>query len=262
MDVNGLYYQKNTEEKLGKLQTTPNHETGFVALLLDNDGNITDRIVKNDADRYVTVPKEELGNKNKLFVSDLMSLGSEDIFAEADKLLSSAHKLFALNIGGAHPRFGSAEDIRMIVKKLRKKPDIVFGNQAEFNFLSGNNLQDSHRSIPQLFHNSSLVVMTMAERGAVVRFNDDTFRVDAVEVSKENIVDETGAGDCYEGTMLAYLYSKPYSEWNVSHMKHAARAAAFASSLIVQTERTRLSFQDVLRIRTYSDTTNYINGEQ
>lgn len=251
-DARGSFYQAKTEVSLGKLQVSPNRETGFVALLLDDNGVITQRYVLEGAELQVKVPEEELELNNQLIISDLIALRTSDVFLEMEKALVCINKKggrFALNLGGAHRRFGSDINIQNKVRTLRKEPDFVFGNQSEFELVSGQNVDESRSIIPSIFTNSSLVVMTRAEKGALIRFKGETFGVDAVSIPKRSMVDETGAGDCYEGTMLAYLYTKPYEEWDKAHVVLSANTAAFAAALIVQSENTRLTSEDARMVK-------------
>jgi len=80
--------------------------------------------------------------------------------------------------------------------------DIFFANDEEIKLLSGeNNLIKGGRKLLEL--GPSTIVMKKGEHGALVFGRDFIFGV--LAHPSEDVVDPTGAGDCFAGGFLGYL---------------------------------------------------------
>jgi len=253
-DALGEFYQLRTESQLGMLQVAVDERTGLIALSINEEGDIVDRYIEHGASDYVTVSKAESDESNGLLVTDLTVLGVETIFFEIDKLISSLGRTegqFALNLAGSLPRFGKRERVISLLNSLKKQPDFIFGNQYEFEFATGLEIAKLAANIDTIFPNSRLVVVTFGKDGALVRFDGQAQFVPSVPVNADKIIDESGAGDCFEGTMLAYLYTKPYKIWSRHDVSSAAGTAALAASMIIQSSHTRLKNREVETVRRF-----------
>lgn len=102
------------------------------------------------------------------------------------------------------------------------------------------------------FRNARLVVVTQGQQGSIVRFEDRLIKIPAVSVKSP--VDELGAGDTYMGTMLGQLFNQPYKLWNSNLIKHTARVATFAASLVVSSSTVRLGLEQTQSVLAYSET--------
>ncbi|MBI2033268.1 MAG: carbohydrate kinase family protein [Candidatus Levybacteria bacterium] len=230
-DQLGDFYQRKTAPSLGQLQRVHDDTTGIIALVLDEAGIIVDRYVYHGAANRVRVVKEEAEEKNGLLVTDLTLLTNPSIASDMERLLPSLKRSggqFVINLAGAHSRFGKREEILRNLYAFGKEPDLVFGNEEEYAFLTNTSVATVEENLQWIFPNSRLVVVTQAERGALIRFEGRILHIPPVFVQADAIIDETGAGDCFEGTMLAYLYAKPYYKWNEHEVLQAGKTAAFA----------------------------------
>lgn len=254
-DNRGSFYASKTEVQLGKLQVIKNCSTGYVILALNRNGITTKIDARDDADLRLDIPREEINQANSLIITDLMTLGVERIFSQTEAMFSkpdSSGGKLALNLGGAHPRFGEKRRIQSIVHALKRDPDFVFGNISEYEFLSTMDKPFTAKDIQTIFPNSKLLVVTISEQGALVRFLGEILRINPVRLNPERVRDEVGAGDCFEGIMLAYLCSKPYHEWDMKHISKAGQTAAFAASLVIKTNRSRLNHADIEQVKKYA----------
>ncbi|MBI2020687.1 carbohydrate kinase family protein [Candidatus Daviesbacteria bacterium] len=184
------------------------------------------------------VPKEELHSyRNDLLITDIDTCRIPEASYQLGRVLATIedHGLFILSLTGANPN----EDIDQLLSFADKTPHLVFGNSSELSYITSQ--RDLEEAVKTASPNTKLLVTTQAEKGAVIRFNGQLFSVPARYVPEENVIDETGAGDVYMGTMLAFLLRKDFRDWNESDVMSAAKIASLASALVIQTMHSRLT---------------------
>lgn len=253
-DPRGEFYRTKTSKHLGILQVTTENPTGIVASAIDEEGVVYQRSRHLGAAEKVKAPKEEMEEQTTLFLSDLTTIRLPEVFEESDKMLASLHGgKFFLNLAGLNPAIAPKDELVSVLTALKRMPDIVTGNESEFEYLT--NSKDSESAL-QTFPDARILVLTRAGKGSLIRFEDENLEVPAYPVPSSQIVDETGAGDTYAGIMLGALHTKPYAEWTKSHVVQAGKTAAFGAALAVQTLRTRLTDAEMTRARNYHSHTS------
>lgn len=143
--------------------------------------------------------------------------------------------LFVLSLVGATGQ----GNIHKALSFTDRGPDVAFGNIRELVAITGE--IDGYEAIKNAFPESKLVVITQAEKGAMIRFEKQVFPVTAKVIPNERFVDEVGAGDAYMGTMLALLLHRNYTEWTMDDIVNAAEVATHAASLIIQSMESAIT---------------------
>ena len=115
------------------------------------------------------------------------------------------------------------ENNRAALLRVLKRCNLFFCNDEEIKLLTNEiNLLKAGKKIVEL--GAAYVVITKGEHGALMLGKDFVFRVLAYPC--EEVVDPTGAGDCFAGGFLGYLDSvRSVNE------KELRRAAAFGNAL-------------------------------
>lgn len=254
-DIRGEFYRARTPNSLGTLQTAPEHPTGVVVSVINDEGVVYDRGRNLGAAEKVRVPKEDLEDAKTLFLTDLTTIRLPGVFEQSDRILASLGRgNFFLNLAGLNPAIAPREQLLSVLTALRRSPDIVTGNESEFTYLVDTKPDNVVQSALQTFPDTRLLILTLANNGSVVRFEDEMFEVPPCPVPHNKVVDETGAGDTFAGIMLGALYTQPYSAWTRQHVQESCQTAAFGASLAVQTIRTRLTNDEMQRTRNYART--------
>lgn len=251
-DSRGRFFRSKTESRLGELQINPQKPTGVVVSVLDNAGTVIYRDRHLGAAETVRADKDEISQKNILFVSDLTTIRLPEVFNEADAMLASleySEGNFFLNLAGLNPAIASRESIMSVLTALRRQPDIVTGNENELTYLTGS--EDMQDAIEQVFPNARIMVITLANKGSLIRYENKIVHLPAHAIPDEKVIDETGSGDTYAGIMLGALYTKPYHEWTQEHILQACVAGTLGGALAVQSYNSRLTDQEMAIVRNY-----------
>ena len=196
----------------------------------------------------LSLGKAELeSQKNGVLVTDVdvckLPKVPEQIKKTLDVLEDSG--LFALSLVGSSPN----EDIQNVLSFTPRLPDLVFGNARELQFISGET--DFNIGLRAVFPSAKLVVVTRADQGAGIRLNGEILNVSARVIPQERVIDETGAGDTFMGTMMASLLRNDVKDWRESHARRAADLAAYASSLVIQSMHSRLTHGMAEQVNNY-----------
>ncbi len=110
-----------------------------------------------------------------------------------------------------------------LVKKVINKVDIGLMNDSEARMLfKTNNLITAGKKILEL--NSDLAIIKKGEHGAIFLTKKSFFSAPGYPL--ENVIDPTGAGDCFAGAMLGYLASK-----NTKSIKEIKKAIIYGSTI-------------------------------
>lgn len=249
-DFNGEIYKTATSAKLGHPQIIEGQRTGvWIALL--RDGGYPEGLSFHGAGDKVRISKGELQEeKNSLFMTDITSCKKEEIFDSLDevlKIIKNDNGIFALGLGGSRPNGVPRNKLASMFSSFWINPDIIFGNEQEFLYATG--APSVEAIIDRGFPQSRLVIVTCDARGVKIRFEGENLSVPAQYVSPDRIIDQTGAGDTFIGTMLGSLYAKPYSSWTHNDVEKAAQLASIASSLVLQIKDSRLRQDQIATLR-------------
>ncbi len=235
-DPRGKFYSQTLDRHLGQPQVSPKNPTGLWVGVYHS--GIVEHMEFFGASIDIVVSKRELqASRNNVLITDIDTCTIPQTRDQIIQTLEVVEDdgIFILSLGGANKR----DHINQSLSSLARPPEIVFGTASELSHITDqSNYEDS---IHTVFPTSRLVVITQGEKGAMIRFGGQVFSVPARYLPREIIVDETGAGDCYMGTMLALLSGIRYRDWNTNDVIDAARIASYASSLIIQTAQSRLT---------------------
>lgn len=253
-DKYGNMYQERVKRRLGLLQRINDQPTGLVGYLIDyQSGEFTDKVSFYKAAEQATVPITQLRqNPEGIFVSSAALFSMPHLHDELNKaLLELKNKtaLFALNLGGCRPDKTDRETLLHELSICPLFPELVFGNEKEILYVSGETTVES--AMTTLFPNSRILVTTRAGNGSLVRYEGQVLEIPAFPLNAISRVDESGAGDCYMGVMLACLNEYPFHKWTEQVAINAAKTAAFAAARVVESDETQLPDEIVPRIRRY-----------
>lgn len=238
-DSRGRFFAEHTDKLLGNPQISMKNPTGIWVGVYDDQGKLVDNSDFYGAAGDITVSKEDLEvSRNAILITDIdacrVSDGLDSIKNIAETL-QAKEDLFILSLSGT----SSAEEVHKPLVFVNRTPDIVFGNYHELSAISHDT--DVTKSIKAVFPTSKLVVITRGEAGSVIKFRDQFFSVPPKYLPKERIVDTTGVGDAFMGTMLAILLGVNHSDWAEDDIIRAAMIGSFSSALVIQNTLPRLT---------------------
>lgn len=243
-DERGEFYKQSSGE-LGCLQTEEAQSTGLVVSLIDNQGEVYYRDRDLAAAQNVNVPPSYMQSDPKLFMTDMTTLRLPRPRAGAEQLTSSMKTgKFFLNLAGINKDIADVGSQIDIIDSLPKPPDIVTGNEHEFNLLES---RIGKNAASKLFPPDSLVIKTLGKSGSVVRFLGE--QIDIRAYSKARMVDETGAGDAYAGILLGGLYKRSFEHWDADYIFKVGQVASYGASLVVNSTRTRLTQAEMALVK-------------
>lgn len=245
-DPRGKFYMEHMDRRLGEPKVSTRRPTDIWVGIYNN--GLAEGMDLYGAAAELTISKEELeAERNILFITDIDVCRIPAVRNPVKRALDTLEDdgLFILSLVGTP----SNRSIDQILSFTDRAPDIVFGNVYEL--LNATNELDINRAIKVAFPASKLVVITQGEKGAIIRFNDQYHAVPTISVPEEAVIDETGAGDSYMGTMLGLLSPTSHSDWNEHDVITAARTASYASSLVIQSMHSRLTSAMAQRVIDY-----------
>lgn len=236
-DARGKFFAEHTDKHLGEPQISSRNPTGVWVGIYDRE-ELIDELDFYGAAGDVIVSKKELGDMRKgIFITDIDACRAPQSLDPIKQTLETFEDngLFVLSISGV----SSPEDVQRPLALLNRKPDVVFGNDFELSCITHN--LDIIEGMKKIFPTSRLVVITQGEAGSVIKFRKQVFSIPPAYVPKQQIIDVTGAGDAFMGTMLASLARYEHRDWSEYEVIKAARIATFASALVIQNTHPRLT---------------------
>ena len=168
------------------------------------------------ADFHINAEQVDFGAFEDLEIVHLGSLMlSEPCGRElADIIVQKTQKagaLLSFDVNFRKDIFGSFDSARAAYLPYVKRTDILKFSEDELYEFTG--ISDMGRAVASLEKENSLVVVTLGKRGCAYFYGDMCGEVPTVPAQK--IVDTTGAGDSFFGTMLAHLEGKPFTKENI-----------------------------------------------
>ncbi|MFZ1248821.1 MAG: carbohydrate kinase family protein [Candidatus Saccharimonadales bacterium] len=255
-DRRGKLYRSQTPNRLGALAVDSNNDTGLVVSAVDTKGVVYQRQRNLGAAEHIRIPAELDPKSIKMFMSDLTTVRLPKAFDQIDRILPKINNGdYFLNLAGLNPAIAPPQQVKEMLNSSSREPDIVTGNEDEFNHLTNSGgfcLEAAVKTFP----NTTLLVITRAALGSVIRYQDEIYELPPTVVPNEKVVDETGAGDTYAGIMLGYLITRKRKHWTTRHILLSCLAASYGASLAVQTNRTRINKKEVQSV---SDQLSFLN---
>jgi ribokinase len=121
--------------------------------------------------------------------------------------------------------------------------DIICPNETEAAIISGNSAVETSEGAQAaakvlIEKGAKSVVMTLGARGALVATSiDDMEIIESPKLKKEQVVDTTGAGDSFIGSMASFLAKG-------QPLKDAVRRACAVASVTVQAKGAQASYPE------------------
>lgn len=257
-DDRGRFFTENIDPRLGRPQISDKNPTG-VWVGVYNNGLTEDLDFYGAADDATVSRKELRRAKNKLFISDIDFMGTPHTLKQVQEVISAVKRdkgIFALSLGhvGHNPSTSDQKYIREVLSPFYRTPNLVFGNEHELLYVSGEN--DLYDAMTAAFPETKLAAITRAEKSALIRFSGEIFSVPATFVEPNDIVDVIGAGDAFMGSALAILLRTPYGLWNKDSVTYAMRIASYTASLVVQSTSFQLTPEMAQQVLNYEEVIN------
>lgn len=232
-DQIGDYYIANSRE-LDGLQVIKGKETGLSNSYFENGRVIRSSTVYNCASDFVVREQNLPIDLTPVFITDLFTLSlkekEQDLRKITDLVLSKSG-LTILNLAGIKY---CVADIQHMFRKLSISPNLIFGNEKEHAIL--NSMYQETNIFPSLVAK----ITTQGSKGSRIVLGDSEIIIPAQKVQPDQILDEYGAGDCYEGILLASLLSVNTSEWSPEYLYGSGKLASEASSSVIKIKSNRL----------------------
>lgn len=243
-DPRGQFYIENMDRRLGKPQVTQTNPTDIWVGIYNN--GLVEGMDLYGAITNLSVSRDE--RTNAVFITDIDACKLPETTSQIKQVLEATEDegLFVLSLVGSIPE----DTVQQVLSFTDRDPDLVFGNAKEL--LSISRETDIDKAIKTAFPSSKLLVVTQAERGAKVRFDGEVFVISPKTIPQEQVIDETGAGDSYMGTMLALLLPHQYKDWRETHIREAANIASYASTLVITTMQSKLTEDTASLVREYA----------
>ena len=250
-DKKGAFYRQALDSRLGELQQSKTEPTGVVAILLDEGGQLLDSKSFYGAATTVQVPEYAVDDEDiGLFVTNSVVFRHSQVISAVKKvtdILKRTNGIFALNLTGTAPNKLAREALLSGLTSLDIMPDIVVGNENEALYITAeNNVRDA---LSSFFPESRLAIITQDERGSLLRFENTIITIPAFTCP--DVVDPTGAGDCYMGILLGCLSEMQHDKWTDTDIRRAANTASYGASLVVGKLTSRLDPQDFYKVTAF-----------
>jgi len=133
------------------------------------------------------------------------------------KRISNLGKIMAVDIGGygggtsdTHPKEKNGYEI----KELCPFFDIVKGSVEDYYHIFGAGIGDEQEVSRKIVQwGAQISVITLGEKGSFIKTKDKEYYIPAFPTPLDEIVDRTGAGDCYSaGFLTHFLHNRdPYT---------------------------------------------------
>ncbi len=209
---------------------SPSLPTGCASVIIDNKGNnqIVVAAGANSEAQADQLPDEVLHGKNVVLIQ--MELPPE----ENHKLINRAHERGARIILNLAPVITLPQDV---LNKL----DYLIVNELEAAQIAGKlglTVEKDALTLARALSQQGELncIVTIGAQGSVAcSKKGTTYKVSALKIEEEDIIDTTGAGDAYCGTFAALIH-------NGAPLKDAMRHAAVAGSLACRKQGAQDSF--------------------
>lgn len=256
LDSDGDFFREQTPIELRRgIQTDISNPTGVCVFAVSEGGQKIDQwpeVTFYGASDDLEIPKGT-GQGGDVFVTNVNAyrrLSPKGEIVNALREVVDSDSIFVLRLSGIQhgtdEKFDKKE-LDDLLDTLPKSPDIIFANAVELIHTSG--IADVEEAIRHAFPESKLMVITNGAKGSLVRLNDKVLTIPPESVSREDVKDTTGAGDCYMGVMLAALFSRPTDQWTEDFVTSCAGIGTYASSLVIQSFDSRLTTDQLHDIR-------------
>ena len=226
----------------------------FVHKLADGDREFS-FYRKPGADMMLGVDdiKESMFN-TKIFHFGTLSMTHENVRSATMKAVEIAKKkgcLISLDPNLREPLWADLEEAKTQMLKAISCCDILKISDNEIQFVTG--MEDYDQGIQKLrdMYEIPLICLTMGKDGSRGYYKD--LRVEVPAVRQSRIVDATGAGDTFCGSVLGYICDNGLDDLTETDLKEMLSQANAAASLVTQKKgaiRSMPDIEDIRKLRT------------
>lgn len=256
LDSDGKFFTEQTPIALRRgIQTDISKPTGICIFAVSEGGQKSDQWPETTfygASDELEIPTGT-GSMGDVFITNVNAyrrLKPKTEIVSALQEVANSKKIFVFRLSGIQhgtdERFDEKE-LGSLLDTLPKQPDIIFANAIEITHTHG--VSDIEKATREAFPETKLMVITNGSKGSLVRFNNRLITIPPERISQDDVVDTTGAGDAYMGTVLAALFSRPIDQWTEDFVISCAEIGTYASSLVIQSFDSRLTADQLIKIR-------------
>lgn len=176
---------------------------------------------------------EALLKETKIFHFGTLSMTHETVREATISAIKKAKEngaLISLDPNLREPLWKSLDDAKAQMKSALSYCDILKISDNEIEFLTGETDFDEGVKKIREDYNIKLICVTMGKDGSIAYYDDK--KVVAKGFQQENVVDTTGAGDTFCGSVLNYICENGISNLSDEQLKEMITFANAAASIV------------------------------
>lgn len=206
---------------------------------------------KPGADMMLTADEihEDMVNDTKIFHFGTLSMTSEGVREATIKAIKLARKngaLISLDPNLREPLWDSLDNAREQMLKAISYCDILKISDNEIQFLTGIDDYDEGISKLRSMYNIPLICLTLGKDGSRSYYKD--MRVEVKGFRQDHVVDTTGAGDTFCGSVLSFICDNGLDDLSEIKLREMLTRANAAASLITTKKGAIRSMPNITEI--------------
>lgn len=206
---------------------------------------------KPGADMMLTADEihEDMVNDTKIFHFGTLSMTSEGVREATIKAIELARKncaLISLDPNLREPLWDSLDNAREQMLKAISYCDILKISDNEIQFLTGIDDYDEGISKLRSMYNIPLICLTLGKDGSRAYYKD--MRVEVKCFRQDHVVDTTGAGDTFCGSVLSFICDNGLDDLSEIKLREMLTRANAAASLITTKKGAIRSMPNITEI--------------
>ena len=206
---------------------------------------------KPGADMMLTADEihEDMVNDTKIFHFGTLSMTSEGVREATIKAIELARKngaLISLDPNLREPLWDSLDNAREQMLKAISYCDILKISDNEIQFLTGIDDYDEGISKLRSMYNIPLICLTIGKDGSRSYYKD--MRVEVKGFRQDHVVDTTGAGDTFCGSVLSFICDNGLDDLSEIKLREMLTRANAAASLITTKKGAIRSMPNITEI--------------
>ncbi len=245
MDEYGDLFERTLPYSIANIQRSQDKPTAMLFDLTDQRGQ---RLWKLFPDACVDTAIRIDTNIPTVFMTDLNTYRISHLAKRLFGFMEQQPNIidFCLNLSGIT---GMTDmEVAYTIANMGRPPEIIFGNNDEFNRLDGN--------ATNFFSQSRLRVQTNGEDGSTILFEGTQISIPTFRV-KDTIINTIGCGDSYMGAFLALLLENPQRTWNLPMLTNCGNFASFIAAHTGTIASPRLPQKSLRELRSMWESTNH-----
>lgn len=206
---------------------------------------------KPGADMMLTADEihEDMVNDTRIFHFGTLSMTSEGVREATIKAIELARKngaLISLDPNLREPLWDSLDNAKEQMLKAISYCDILKISDNEIQFLTGIDDYDEGISKLRSMYNIPLICLTLGKDGSRSYYKD--MRVEVKGFRQDHVVDTTGAGDTFCGSVLSFICDNGLDDLSEIKLREMLTRANAAASLITTKKGAIRSMPNITEI--------------